>query len=870
MRITGSSDPRLPVADTIPGKLPPRVITNTAAAGYSSYGNQVGLSGGLVQEIYHDGYMAKRMELGALVGAAKASHVVRKRPEAGDVVILIGGKTGRDGCGGATGSSKSHSSDSHEKSGAEVQKGDALEGRKHQRLFRNPQAAALIKRCNDFGAGGVSVAIGELADGLFIDLNKVPAKYPGLDGTELAISESQERMAVVVCNNNAAKFIELCEAENLEAVIVAEVTAEPRLKMTWNNKIIVDLSREFLNSNGAVKHTRVKVSAPVITTPALPNNSESWKSLLTDINICSQRALVQRFDSSAGAGTVLFPLGGRTRRTPIQAMAARIPVNGGTSGVSSLMSWGFNPVVSQQSPYHGAAFAVVESVAKIVAAGGRSEGVRLSFQEYFERLKDCPERWGKPFAALLGAYSAQIALRAPSIGGKDSVSGSFEDIDVPPTLVSFAVTVAKTDNIISPEFKSAGNKIIYIAPDSDENNLPNYASVKWVFEAVEVQIANGNALSAWTLGAGGIAEGVFKMSLGNRIGANLHSIGGANLFSPCPGAFIIEAKEAFNGGSIIGETTAEYIIKCGDVNLDIAEHERLYEGVLEDVFPLKTTPCSAPPAITHAAKNTSVCAPANKTAKPRVIIPVFPGTNGEYDMQNAFGKAGAEAALLTIRNLSASAIRESVGELSRLIKTGNILALSGGFSAGSEPDGAGRFIAALLNSPQVADAVQELLRRDGLILGIGDGFHALLNAGLLPNTEVSLTVNKTGHHASDIVYTRISSVKSPWLSLCNVGEVYAVPVSCSYGRFTASEAAMQRLIANGQVIAQYVDLDNNPSMETDLNPCGAMCAVEGIISADGRVLGKMGHTERINSDIAVNIPGNKDMLIFKAGVDYFR
>ena len=868
MRITGCSNPLVPVADTIPGKLPPRKITTTAAAGYSSYGNQVGLAGGLVQEIYHDGYMAKRMELGALVGAARTENVIRKRPEEGDVVILLGGKTGRDGCGGATGSSKSHDSKSHEKSGAEVQKGDALIGRKMQRLFKNSEVAKLIKRCNDFGAGGVSVAIGELADGLFIDLDKVPAKYPGLEGTELAISESQERMAVVVEKNNADKFIALAEIENLEATIVAEVKSEPRLKMQWNGKIIVDLSREFLNSSGADKHTKVKVTKPEFSLPTMQNNAENWKNLVTDLNICSQRALTSRFDSTAGAGTVLMPFGGKTQKTPAQAMAAKIPVMGRETKTASIMSWGFNPVLSQASPYHGAAYAVVESIAKIVAAGGKSTGVRLTFQEYFERLGNSHERWGKPFSALLGAYEAQIELNAPSIGGKDSMSGSFEDIDVPPTLISFAITTEKTDNIISPEFKAAGNKIIYISPDYDGNNLPDYASVKRVFEAVEREIESKNALSVWTLGAGGIAEGVFKMSLGNKIGVNLENIGDLSLFTPYYGGFIIEAEEEIQGAKIIGETTADYAILCENIKIDLTEYEALWEGVLEPIFPSKTPTEPAPQKITHNGKNTVVC--SNKIAKPRVLIPVFPGTNGEYDMQSAFEKAGADAELFVVRNLTADALKESFAEFARLVKNSNVIALPSGFSAGDEPDGAAKFITAFLGNPRVFEEIKNLLEtRDGLMLGIGNGFQALLKLGLISPLELTLTANKIGRHQSQFVQTRVASVKSPWLSLCKTGEIYAAPVSCSEGRFACSETAIQELIANGQVFSQYVDLSGEPSMETAFNPCGSMYAVEGLISADGRVLGKMAHIERFSADCFKNIAGNKDMPLFEAGVKYF-
>ncbi|MCL1823616.1 MAG: phosphoribosylformylglycinamidine synthase, partial [Oscillospiraceae bacterium] len=760
MRITGASDPRLQADKTISGKLPPRKITNTAAAGYSSYGNQVGLAGGLVQEIYHDGYMAKRMELGALVGAAKAENVIRQRPLEGDVIILLGGKTGRDGCGGATGSSKSHSSESHKKNAAEVQKGDALIGRKMHRFFRNAEVARMIKRCNDFGAGGVSVAIGELADGLAIDLDKVPVKYNGLDGTELAISESQERMAVVIAKNHTEKFKELAAIENLDATVVAEVKSEPRLKMKWKGKLIVDISRGFLNSNGASKYAKVNIAEPLISLTDLPNTDENWKKTITDLNLCSQRGLSQRFDSTAGGFAVLMPLGGKTQQTPAQAMAAKIPVKDEAgsmqdSKTASVMSWGYNAALSTQSPYHGAAYAVVESIAKVVAAGGKSKGVRLTFQEYFERLNDEPLRWGKPVAALLGSYEAQLALNAPSIGGKDSMSGTFEDLNVPPALVSFAITTEKAENIISPEFKAAGNKIMYIAPDYDENNLPVYESVKRVFETVEKEIIRKNALSVWAIGVGGIAEGIFKMSLGNKIGADLNKTGNLKLFTPCYGAFIIEAGEDFTGADCIGFTTAESSIICNDMHINIEETEKLYEEVLESTFPSKTEAEFTTQKITYAGENQTVCNPAFKTAKPRVLIPVFPGTNGEYEMQYAFKKAGAEAELLVIQNLDVKAVNESFKEFAERAKNSNIIALAGGMSAGSEPDGAGKFISAFFRNEQVHAAVLDLLnKRDGLMLGIGDGFQALLKLGLLPFGEFKkqilespvLPFNKIGRH----------------------------------------------------------------------------------------------------------------------------
>ena len=873
MRITGSSNPLLPVAETLPGKLPPRKITSIAATGYASYGNQIGLPGGLAQEIYHEGYMAKRMELGALVGAAPAVNVVRERPKDGDLVILLGGKTGRDGCGGATGSSKSQGAASLERSGSEFPKGNAPEERKIVRLFRNAEAARLIKRCNDFGAGGVSVAIGELADGLFIELDKVPPKYGGLDGTELAISESQERMAVVVNKNDAPKFISLAEAEGVEATVVAEVKAEPRLKMTWRGKLIVDLSREFLNSNGADKHARVKIKTP----ENLYVDMQRYET--GTLNLASQRGLVQRFDSTAGAGTVLMPLGGKLQKTPIQAMVAKIPtltVCGKDTKTVSIMSYGFDPFESELSPYHGAALAVVMSVAKIVAAGGKSEGVRLSFQEYFERLKDDPERWGKPFAALLGAYEAQLGLNLPSIGGKDSMSGTFEHIDVPPTLVSFAITTANADNIISPEFKAAGNKIIYIEPLVYKNGLPDFESLKNVFKIVEAEIERKNVISAWTVTLGGIGEALYKMSAGNRIGVDIKA--DINMQIPSYGAFVLEAKEKFTGEGCnilcMGETVAEY---------NFNELEKFCESHLEPIFPTKTINDNpenpAPPEITYTGKSAAVCSPANKTAKPRVLIPVFPGTSGEFDMQYAFEKAGAETEIFVMNNRSVGAINESFTEFAKLAKTCNIIAIPGGLSAGDEPEGAGKFIKTFFMNEQVKNAVCEFLNtRDGLMLGIGNGFNALIKLGLLPYGEFRemtedspiLTYNKIGNYQSQFVYTRISSVKSSWLSLCNTGEIYAAPFSSNEGRFFANDEIIRELIDNGQIMAQYVDLDNKPSMKTMFNPAGSMYAVEGLLSPDGRILGKMAQIERITENVAKNIPGNKNMPLFKAGVEYFK
>ena len=881
MRVTGASDPLLPVADTIPGKLPPRKITTTAAAGYSSYGNQIGLATGHVAEIYHPGYMAKRMEIGAVIGAAPIENVRRERPAPGDIIILLGGKTGRDGCGGATGSSKSHSVESLETCGAEVQKGNAPEERKLQRLFRNPEATTLIKRCNDFGAGGVSVAIGELADGLEIDLNAVPKKYDGLDGTELAISESQERMAVVVEKENADKFIRLAYSENLEATPVAVVKAEPRLKMMWNGKTICDISREFLNSNGAEKHTTVAVPCPEVDySTGRKNSKKDWEDLVSDLNICSQKGLIQRFDSTIGAATVLMPFSGKTQQTPVQAMAAKIPVIGGDTNTASIMGWGFNPAISTQSPYHGAVLAVVESIAKVVAAGGSAKKCWLTFQEYFERTQNEPSRWGKPFAALLGAYKAQLELQCGAIGGKDSMSGTFEHIDVPPTLVSFAVSTAKADKVISAEFKLPYSKLYYISPAYDENKLPDFDSVKYVFDIVEKAVADGKAISVWSVAAGGIAEGIFKMSLGNRIGAKLNGLDDETLFTPCYGGFIIEAAGEIENAQLIGETIEEYKIICGDVELDIAELEEKWNGKLEPIFKNTTDDKSNPEEI-HYEKGCEIsCAAVNKKAEPKILIPVFPGTNGEYDMADAFNRCGGKSEIFVIKNLNASAMEESVNEFARLIGESQIIAVPGGFSGGDEPEGSGKFINAFFRNPKVKDAVNDMLyRRDGLMLGICNGFQALIKLGLVPFGEIrplsaespTLTFNTIGRHQSQLVYTKICTNKSPWLAGCKVGETYTVPISHGEGRFVASEEVIKGLIENGQVATQYVDLEGKPAMDLAYNPNGSMHAIEGIISPDGRVFGKMGHSERISDErCAANVDGNKMMPIFRSGVEYFK
>ena len=880
MRVTGASDPLLPVEKTIKGKLPPRKITTTAAAGYSSYGNQIGLATGHVSEIYHPGYMAKRMEIGAVVGAAPIGNVRRERPAAGDIIILLGGRTGRDGCGGATGSSKAHSVKSLDSCGAEVQKGNAPEERKLQRLFRNPEATRLIKRCNDFGAGGVSVAIGELADGLEIDLNAVPKKYDGLDGTELAISESQERMAVVVAPEDAEKFRALASKENLESTIVAVVREEPRLKMNWNGKTIVDISREFLNSNGAEKHTDVFVpDVSVSYSTGRKNTSADWESLVTDLNVCSQRGLVQRFDSTIGAGTVLMPFAGRTQQTPVQAMAAKIPVLDGNTKTASVMAWGFNPAVSEQSPYHGAVCAVVESIAKVVAAGGASEKCRLTFQEYFERTQGKPERWGKPFAALLGAYRAQLEMGCGAIGGKDSMSGTFEDIDVPPTLVSFAICTAKTDNIISAEFKCPYSKIGYIAPKYDENGLPDFDSVKSVFKTVEKLIKDKKAISVWSVANGGAAEGIFKMSLGNRVGAKLIDLTDEELFTPVYGAFVLEMEEEAEEIRIIGETVPEYEITCGGVKLNIAELESKWDDVLEPVFKQKPDGQPAPEKISY----TGGCQllegrTSPKIAKPRVLIPVFPGTNCEYDMAQAFNRYGGDSEIFVIRNLSAADVEESVREVAQRIADSQMIALPGGFSGGDEPEGSAKFINAFFRNPKIAEAVEEMLyKRDGLMIGICNGFQALIKLGLVPFGHIipltpespTLTYNSIGRHQSQLVYTRICTDKSPWLMHCKPDDIHAIPISHGEGRFVAPDEVIKKLIENGQVATQYVDLKGNPTMDAAFNPNSSMYAIEGIISPDGRVLGKMGHTERLTDSVAKNVDGNKEQLLFKGGVEYF-
>ncbi len=879
MRVTGAADPTVPVSETIPGKLPQRKLVATAAAGYSSYGNQIGLATGIVDEIYHPGYAAKRMEIGAVIAAAPQENVRRERPNPTDVVILLGGRTGRDGIGGATGSSKAHNAHSVENCGAEVQKGNAPEERKLQRLFRNKEACLMIKRCNDFGAGGVSVAIGELADGIDIDLNAVPKKYDGLDGTELAISESQERMAVVVEKENVNAFLSLAGKENLEATPVAVVKAEPRLTMTWNGNRIVDISREFLNSNGAEKHITVTPEKPRDYGKKIEGSfAKNMEQTVSDLNICSKRGLSERFDSTIGAGTVLMPFGGKNQRTPIQAMVQKISVEKKHTDDCSLMAWGYNPFISEKSPYHGAYLAVVESVCKLVATGAKFEDVYLTFQEYFEKPGRDGKRWGKPFAALLGAFEAQKELSIASIGGKDSMSGSFEQLDVPPTLVSFAVTTEKANNIVSPEFKKAGNKVVIIRTQLDENGLPKTKSLLESFEKVTALLKSGKAVSCYTPGLGGIAEAVFKSAIGNGFGfrfsrkLSLDDIFGYNYAS-----FILEV-EATDGFELVGEITKEPVFAYGSENVDSQKLERLYEDRLESVYSCNITK-QAKSVESFSYKAKSYPSPAIKCAKPKVLIPAFPGTNCEYDTAKAVGDAGAEPEIIVIKNLTASAIQSSIEEFSEKLKSAQMVFIPGGFSGGDEPDGSGKFITAFFRNAAVKEGVTKLLEnRDGLMCGVCNGFQALIKLGLVPYGKIidtdencpTLTFNTIARHQSKIVRTRIASNKSPWLSLTEVGEIYSVPISHGEGRFLASEELIKKLAENGQIATQYVDLSGNASSLVQFNPNGSMFAIEGITSPDGRVFGKMGHSERIGSNLYKNVPGNYDIKMFEAAVKYFK
>ena len=894
MRVTGAADPTVEIDETLNGKLPQRTIVLGAAHGYSSYGNQIGLATGQVSEIYHPNYVAKRMEVGAVIAAAPKENVVREEPKASDLVILLGGRTGIDGIGGATGSSKEHTEESINTCGAEVQKGNPPTERKIQRLFRNEKVAKMIKRCNDFGAGGVSVAIGELTRGLDINLDMVPKKYEGLDGTEIAISESQERMAVVVNKEDAKEFISLSAEENLEAIVVAEVTDTERLRMFWRGEKIVDLKREFLDTNGARQTTDVKVELPKEYPLAIGeevNVKERWMKTLTELNVASQKGLVERFDSTIGSGTVMMPFGGKYALTPAEGMAAKIPVLNGESKDATLMSYGFNPELGMWSPYHMAYYAVIESVTKIAAMGGDYRKIRLTFQEYFERLGNNPSRWGKPFAALLGAYQAQSDLGLPAIGGKDSMSGSFGQLDVPPTLVSFAVAVEKASKIVSNELKKVGSKLVLLMAEKNDDYTLNVETFKNNLEALYKLTSNKKVLSASTVRFGGIAETLSKISFGNKIGIKFNGLSKEELFGLNYGSVIVEVatdedlNKAFEGCSykVIGETIEKPVIISEeyDFTFNIDDLINVYEKKLSTVFKIKTEKSqeSVPEIKVEEKKIILPSSPSIKTAKPRVIIPVFPGTNCEYDCNRAFTKAGAETTELVFKNYSKSALLESIEALEKQIRESQIIMIPGGFSAGDEPDGSGKFIATIFRNERIKDAVNDLLKnRDGLVLGICNGFQALIKLGLVPYGEIvdieedmaTLTYNNINRHMSSIIRTKITSNKSPWFSEVNVGDIHNVAISHGEGRFIANEELLRQLITNDQIATQYVDLEGNVSLDMPFNPNGSVLGIEGITSPDGRVLGKMGHSERIGEDLYVNVPGNFDQKIFESGVKYFR
>ena len=880
MRVTGAADPLKPIEETMEGKLPQRTIVTKAAAGYSSYGNQIGLATGQVDELYHPGYAAKRMEIGAVIAAAPAENVRRERPAPGDVVILLGGRTGRDGCGGATGSSKSHTMESLESCGAEVQKGNAPEERKLQRLFRNPEASRLIKRCNDFGAGGVSVAIGELAEGLEIDLNKVPKKYEGLDGTELAISESQERMAVVVEAKDADRFMELADSENLESTVVATVTDKGRLTMSWNGKNIVDIARSFLDTNGVEKHITAITSQPEsILKDQVTDFRQGYLDLAGDLNVCSKRGLSERFDSTIGSGTVLMPFGGKHQLTPTQAMVNKISVEQQDTQTCSLMSWGYNPYITEKSPYHGAYLAVIESVSKLVASGANLKETYLSFQEYFQRLGKDPHRWGQPLAALLGAFRAQKELEIAAIGGKDSMSGSFEDLDVPPTLVSFAVTTDKIANIVSPEFKGAGHKVVWLCPEYGPDGLPVANSLKQVYQTVNRLMKKGKILAAYTPGFGGVAEAVLKMSLGNGVGLKFDD--GCTmdeLFAYSYGSFVLELDGQDEVGLPLGVTTEAGDLTWRDQTVAAQELLAAYEGKLEPIYACNIHQGQGEiPTLSY--ESDAWKRPLIKSAKPRVLIPVFPGTNCEYDAAKAMGNAGAEPEIVVIKNLTASAIAQSMDYVSQRLAQAQMVFLPGGFSGGDEPDGSAKLITSFFRAEKVKEQVNELLKnRDGLMLGVCNGFQALIKLGLVPYGEIidtdetcpTLTFNTIGRHQSRLVRTRVASNKSPWLMNTKPGEIYTVPISHGEGRFLASQELVQKLADNGQIATQYVDLNGNPTADIHFNPNNSVWAVEGITSPDGRVLGKMGHSERTGPGLYRNVPGDYDMKLFRSAVEYFK
>lgn len=893
MRVTGAADPTVPVKDTLPGKLPQRKIVTEAAHGYSSYGNQIGLATGMVNEIYHPNYVAKRMEIGAVIAAAPRENVVRETADPDDIIVLLGGRTGRDGCGGATGSSKEHTEESINQCGAEVQKGNPPTERKIQRLFRNEKVSKMIKKCNDFGAGGVSVAIGELADGLIIDLDTVPKKYAGLDGTELAISESQERMAVVIDKKDVDKFIAYADEENLEATVVAVVTEEPRLIMKWKDKNIVDISREFLDTNGSTLETNVCVLSPESNDNYFSKQfakgetfNDQWLNNLKDLNVCSQKGLIETFDSSIGAGSVLMPFGGKYQLTPTETMVAKIPLLKGDTSTGTIMSFGYNPYLTTWSPYHGAVYAVIESVAKVVATGGDYTKIRFTFQEYFKRLGEDASRWGEPFSALLGAYYAQEQLELPSIGGKDSMSGSFNDVDVPPTLVSFAVNVVDVNKVISPEFKKAQSTVICIPLTRDAYELPDFDMLKKNYTLIHKLISDGKVLSAHTVSFGGLSEAVTKMTFGNKIGINLNNeISIDEFFKPEYGSIVLEIEEGINYKDIledlsyfiVGQTKAESNISYDNFSIQLDEAIDAWESTLESVYQTKVKEESTNlNDKVYTEKNIYVC--KNKIAKPKVFIPVFPGTNCEYDTAKAFEQVGADTDTLVFKNLNSAQIEETIDHMAEKINKSQIVMIPGGFSAGDEPNGSGKFIATVFRNEKINEAVMNLLNnRDGLMLGICNGFQALIKLGLVPYGEIkelesnspTLTYNTIARHISCMANTKVMSNKSPWLTNVNVGDVHSIPLSHGEGRFVADEATVKTLIDNGQVATMYVDFEDKPSMDIRYNPNGSVYAIEGITSPDGRVLGKMGHSERIGTNVAKNIIGNKDQLLFKSGVEYF-
>jgi len=889
MRVTGAADPTVSLDKTMAGKLPQKKIVREAAHGYSSYGNQIGLATGYVKEIYHPNYAAKRMEIGAVMGAAPRSAVIRETSDPGDIIILLGGRTGRDGCGGATGSSKAHTEKSIDTCGAEVQKGNAPTERKIQRLFRRPEVSRLIKKCNDFGAGGVSVAIGELADGLRVSLDKVPKKYAGLDGTELAISESQERMAVVVDPKDVKAFLEYANEENLEAVEVAVVTEEKRLILEWRGKEIVNISRAFLDTNGAHQETDVVVNIPeekdnLFKAPEVKDVKAEWLETLSDLNVCSQKGLVEMFDGSIGAGSVFMPYGGKYQLTEVQTMVAKLPVLKGKTDFVTMMSYGFDPYLSSWSAYHGAIYAVVESMAKIVCAGGDFKKIRFTFQEYFRRMTEDPARWGEPMKALLGAFDAQMGFGLPSIGGKDSMSGTFNDLDVPNTLVSFAVDTGSYNDIITPEFKKAGNKIVLFEIERDEYDLPVYSQVMALYNAVAKAIADKAVVSAYTLNAKGIAEAVSKMAFGNKLGVRINAdYDSSEFFAPKYGCIIAEANPELLDKigckyTVIGEVTDDGTFTYGDAVISVEEALNTWKKPLEKVFPtvaVKGGQKLETPV--YNADSIYVC--KNKVAKPTVFIPVFPGTNCEYDSTKAFENAGANVVTKVFKNLTAADIRDSVDEFEKAINQAQIIMFPGGFSAGDEPDGSAKFFATAFRNAKIKEAVDKLLNeRDGLALGICNGFQALIKLGLVPYGRITeqkadsptLTMNTIGRHISKMVYTKVVSNKSPWLAGAKLGGVYVTPASHGEGRFVADKEWLDRLFAEGMVATQYVDIDGNPTMDEEWNVNGSYRAIEGITSPDGRVFGKMAHVERKGDAVAVNIFGEQDLKVFESGVKYFK